>query len=143
MGLDNRFVGRFKSHPELEISLAYFRKYFNLNDWMLQNCARLNPDEPYKVVVSKDNLEALLRKIEPIAEAIQGFTDSQISYYEDNGYPQEIIEKFYEWDFSPVSSNTFAAGHKLRKLYRSIRCMIEMLGDNDDGNFYITFYSSF
>lgn len=143
MGLDNRFVGRFKGHPELEISLAYFRKYFNLNDWMLQNCARLNPDEPYEVVVSKDNLEALLRKIEPIAEAIQGFTDSQISYYEDNGYPQEIIEKFYEWDFSPVSSNTFAAGHKLRKLYRSILCMIEMLGDNDDGNFYITFYSSF
>lgn len=143
MGLDNRFMGHFKNQPELEISLAYFRKYFSLNDWMLHNCSPLNPEDPYEVVVSKDNLDALLREIEPIAEALRGFTYSQISYYEDNGYPQDIVEKFYERDFSPVSSNTFAAGHKLRKLYRNVLCMKEMLEDNDDGNFYITFYSSF
>lgn len=71
MGLDNRFMGRFKNQPELEISLAYFRKYFTLNDWMLHNCSPLNPDdEPYEVVVSKDNLDALLKAIEPIAETL-------------------------------------------------------------------------
>lgn len=143
MGLDNRFMGHFKNQPELEISLAYFRKYFSLNDWMLHHCSRLNRDEPYEVVVSLDNLNALLEEVKPIAEALQGFTDSQISYYEDNGYPQDIVEKFYEKDFSPVFSNTFAAGHKLLKLYRNILCMKEILEDNDDSNFYITFYSSF
>lgn len=143
MGLDNGFIGHFKNQPELEIRIAYFRKYFVLNDWMLRNCAPLNPDYPYEVLVTDDNLNALLEEVKPIAEALQGFTDSQISYYEDNGYPQDIVEKFYEQDFSPVFSNTFAAGHKLLKLYRNILCMKEMLEDNDDGNFYITFYSSF
>lgn len=143
MGLDNGFVGRFKNQPELEISLAYFRKYFSLNDWMLHNCSPLNPDAPYEVIVTNDNLDALLREIEPIAKALQCFTDSQISYYEDNGYPQDIVEKFYEQNFSPVSSNTFSAGHKLLKLYGNVLCMKEMLEENSDGNFYITFYSDF
>ena len=49
MGLDNRFMGHFKSRPEVEISLAYFRKYFNLNDWMLQRCAPVQEDNPYDV----------------------------------------------------------------------------------------------
>lgn len=143
MGLDNGFVGHFKNQPELEISIAYFRKYFSLNDWMLHNCLPLNLDQPYEVVVSKDNLDALLKEIEPIAEVLQGFTSSQISYYEDNGYPQDFVEKFYEQEFSPASSSTFAAGHKLIKLYRNVLCIKEILEDNDDGNFYITFYSSF
>lgn len=38
---------------------------------------------------------ALLEEAKPIAEALQRFTDSQISCYEDNGYPQEIVKKFY------------------------------------------------
>lgn len=38
---------------------SIFRKYFNLNDWMLHNCSPLNTDDPYEVVVSKDNLDAL------------------------------------------------------------------------------------
>ena len=49
MGLDNRFMGHFKNHPEVEISLAYFRKYFNLNDWMLQHCSPVQEDNPYDV----------------------------------------------------------------------------------------------
>ena len=67
---------------------------------------------------------------------------NQISYYEDNGYPQEIVEKFYEEEFSPVSTNVTFAGHKLIKLYRNVLCMLEMIEENGD-DFYITFYSSF
>ena len=86
MGLDNRFMGHFKSRPEVEISLAYFRKYFNLNDWMLQHCSPVKEDNPYDVIVTKDNLETLLKEIEQIAEALNKFNYNQISYYEDNGY---------------------------------------------------------
>ena len=143
MGLDNRFVGHFKKQPEVEISLGYFRKYFSLNDWMLANCSKLTPDDPYEVIVSKGNLEALRREIEPIAEELQKFNYNQISYYEDNGYPQAIVEKFYDMDFSPVQTNTFAAGHKLIKLYRTILCLLELIEENDAEDFYITFYSSF
>ena len=67
---------------------------------------------------------------------------NQISYYEDNGYPQEFVERFYDTEFTPSCSNTFAAGHKLVKLYRNVLVMIEMLEDNEE-DFYITFYSSF
>lgn len=56
MGLNNRFMGHFKNHPdEVEIRLAYFRKYFNLNDWMLQHCSPVQEDNPYDVItVSKE-----------------------------------------------------------------------------------------
>lgn len=33
--------------------------------------------------------------------------------------------------------------HKLLKLYGNVLCMKEMLEENSDGNFYITFYSDF
>lgn len=142
MGLDNRFMGHFKNHPEVEISLAYFRKYFNLNDWMLQHCAPVQEDNPYDVIVTKGNLKDLLKEIEPIAQELNKFNYNQISYYEDNGYPQEFVERFYDTEFTPSCSNTFAAGHKLVKLYRNVLVMIEMLEDNEE-DFYITFYSSF
>ena len=142
MGLDNGFVGRSKKHSDVEINLAYFRKYYTLNDWVMKHGISFDENNPYEVAVSKDNLEGLLKLIEPIAEALQGYTYNQISYYEDNGYPQEIVEKFYEEDFSPVSTNVAFAGHKLIKLYRSVLCMLEMIEENGD-DFYITFYSSF
>lgn len=141
MGLDNRFMGHFKNHPEVEISIAYFRKYFNLDNWMLRHCSPLNPDDPYDVIVTKENLEALLREIEPIAEELAKFNYNQISYYEDNGYPQDFVERFYDTEFTPSCSDTFAAGHKLVKLYRNVLTMLELLEDNED--FYITFYGSF
>lgn len=142
MGLDNGFVGHSKKHPDVEITLAYFRKYYTLNDWVMKHGTAFDENNPYEVAVSKENLEELLRLIEPIAEALQGYTYNQISYYEDNGYPQEIVEKFYEEEFSPVSTNVTFAGHKLIKLYRSVLCMLEMIEENSD-DFYITFYSSF
>ena len=94
MGLDNRFMGHFKNHPEVEISLAYFRKYFNLNDWMLQHCAPVQEDNLYDVIVTKGNLKDLLKEIEPIAEALNKFNYNQISYYEDNGYLGTYQEMF-------------------------------------------------
>ena len=105
MGLDNGFVGHFKRHPEVKMELAYFRKYYTLNDWVMKHGTVFDEHNPYEVAVSKENLEELLRLIEPIAEVLQGYTYNQISYYEDNGYPQEIVEKFYEEEFSPVSTN--------------------------------------
>lgn len=142
MGLDNGFVGHSQKHPDVKVNLAYFRKYYPLNDWVMKHGTSFDEHNPYEVVVSKDNLKELLKLIEPIAEALQSYTYNQISYYEDNGYPQEIVEKFYNEDFSPVSSNTMFAGHKLIKLHRSVLCMIEMMEENSD-DFYITFYSSF
>lgn len=37
MGLDNGFVGHFKRHPEVKMELAYFRKYYTLNDWVMKH----------------------------------------------------------------------------------------------------------
>ncbi len=143
MGLDNGFVGRFKKAPDVELKLAYFRKYYTLNDWILRKCERVNPEEPYEVIVTKENLEELLNEVESLAKILQKLTYSQIAYYEDNGYPQYLIETFYGFDFSPTSSSTFAAGHKLIKLYGNILCMLELIEENDPDDFYITFYSSF
>lgn len=141
MGLDNEFIGHFQKHPDVQISLACFRKYYTLNAWIMYHGTPLDKNNPHEVVVSKENLKELLRIIEPISEELQKYTYGQISYYEDNGYPQEIIERFYEQEFSPVSTNEMYAGHKLLKLYRTVLCMIEMIEQNDD--FYITCYSSF
>lgn len=143
MGLDNGFVGHFKKYPNLEINLAYFRKYYPLNHWVLKHGTALNEGNPDEVVVSKDTFEQLLRLIEPIAEVLQGYTDSQISYYDDNGYPQELLEKFYTNEFSPASATTAFAGYKLIKLYRNVLCILELIEENDTDDFYITFYSSY
>ena len=142
MGLDNGFVGHFKQHPQAEITLAYFRKYYDLDRWVIGHCQPVDPSDPFDVIVSKEDLEALLREIEPIAEALQGYTLNQISYYDDNGYPQDFIEKFYEAQFSPVSTSTSFAGYKLIKLYRNVLNMLEIIEENGT-DFYITFYSSF
>ena len=57
MGLDNGFVGHSKKHPDLEINLAYFRKYYPLNDWVMKHGTSFDEHNPYEVVVSKDNLK--------------------------------------------------------------------------------------
>lgn len=142
MGLDNVFVLNSKKYPDNRIRLAYFRKYFELNEWMLSHCSRLDPEYPYEVIVTQKDLEDLLDEIEPIAQELQKYSESQISYFNDNGYSKKLIEKFYGKKFSPVSS-TYAAGHKLLKLYSNVLCMIDILDWNRAEDIYITFYSDF
>lgn len=143
MGLDNGFILRSNKSEEVQAEVAYFRKYYELDDWILSHCHDTYQDYKYERIVTRTDLEALLKEIEPIAEELNKYTYNQLSFYDDNEYPQEIREKFYNDDFAPFDTRSFAAGNKLVKLYRNILNMIEILEHNHDKDLFLTFYSSF
>ena len=138
MGLDNGFVLRSKSNQNLSIEIASFRNYYELNSWMCHRCVEF--DDP-SFAVPDDVLIELEQDIENIARELLKLSDSQIDYYEDNGWPQELEEKFYGKEFDPTHSHSAFAPHKLVRLYRTVLCIREILENNS--GMHITFYSSY
>lgn len=139
MGLDNGFVIRSRSNPDLAIEIAYFRKYFELDDWCMSHCKHT---EEFEVEITKDDLDKLRSTIEPIAEALLKLGITKVGYYDENGYPKKYDVDFYGNDFNPADSNSFIAGVKLCRLYCALDNMYDVLEHNGD-DIYITFYSSF
>lgn len=137
MGLDNGFVLRSNSSQTLSIEIASFRKYYELNSWMCRHC---NEFDNSSFAVPNDVLIELEQDIENIARELLKLSDSQIDYYEDNGWPQELEEKFYGREFDPICSHSAFAPHKLVRLYRTVLCIRDILENNS--GVYITFYSS-
>lgn len=142
MGLDNGFELRERGNPSLNIEVAYFRKYYELDDWVRRNARRLDGDGEY-FEITKSDLNKLLEEISPIVEIIGRYTYEKIAYFDDTGYPQCLVEKFYTKDFDPTSSQSAFAGNKLMRLYRSVLCMLEILDINPGNDYYYRFYSSY
>lgn len=53
MGLDNYFILHFEKNPECELIISYFRKYFELNDYVLLNGSPLEEGDRCKVLVDQ------------------------------------------------------------------------------------------
>lgn len=138
MGLDNGFVIRSTDYPDLGIHIAYFRKYYELDTWMMREC---NHTSEYEVSVSKNDVEKLIKTITPIVEELFKLGITKVGYYDENGYPKKYNLEFYNNDFNPVDSPSFMAGVKLCNLYYALQNIYDVLDHNND--LYITFYSSF
>lgn len=143
MGLDNGFRLRDRQYPEHKIEFAYFRKFYELDDWVLQHCREAFNDNEWERVVSKEDIDSLIVYIRPIAEAILKLDESKVNYYDDKGWPKSFEKDFYGNDFNPFLSRSFAPGWKLIKLYHAMVTLADILEDYDNKNLYVTFYSSF
>ena len=102
MGLDNYFKLHFEKNPECELIISYFRKYFELNDYVLLNGNPLEEGDRYKVLVDQKLLTQLRTEIEPIVTELLKYSHNELAYFEDNGYPEELQKKFYNSEFAPT-----------------------------------------
>lgn len=139
MGLDNGFVLKSKKNKNINIELSYFRKYYELDNYIMAKGIKTNYG--YKVIVSKELLKELFYQIKDIAEALIKLPINTIFEYDEEGYPKEYYDLFYGEDFSPCESTSDFAGEKLIKLYNRINSMLEILENDDEQDLYIIFYS--
>lgn len=142
MGLDNGFLLRSKKHDGFEVELAYFRKFYELDEWCMSRCKHVSS---FEVVVTEDDLEQLKSEISPIVKELQKLDEGKLLYYEENGFPKKYMTQFYGEEFDPVCSRSYCAGLKTLHLFRCIDCMLDILNHNYDikDDIYIVFYSSF
>ena len=136
MGLDNGFVLRFKDNPSYEVELAYFRKYYELDEYF--------PNQGEDVIVSKEDLVKLQLYIEPIYKLLKSLPKYIVEDYDNMGYPETGRWRAFENnDFTPLCSQSAFAGIKLMRLYERLDGIIEILENDFSGKFEIYFYSSF
>lgn len=142
MGLDNGFLLRSKKHEGFEVELAYFRKFYELDDWCTRRCKRVSD---YEVLVTEDDLIKLKEEISPIVKELQKLDEGKLLYYEENGFPKKYTTQFYGQEFDPTSSRSYCAGWKTLHLFHCIDCMLDIMQHNYDikDDIYIVFYSSF
>lgn len=145
MGLDNGFTLRSRANPEEEIAnIAYFRKYYELDDWMRLHCKKRDKNEEFEWEVTLEDLEDLRRYIETVAKEVIKLDQKDLDYYDNYGYDESLGRQLcLSNDFCPVDSKSMFPGTKLIRLYHAVNVMCEILDTNRNSNVFITFYSSF
>lgn len=142
MGLDNGFILK-NDKLDISIELAYFRKYFELDDYVRCHATR-KPEEEEIYLIDLDFLTSLQNQITPIYEQLVKIPTPLIAKYDDSGYPEKYDKYFYGNDFNPRDSGSAFAGAKLMRLYRRVDTMIELFENRlPSEDWYIEFYSSY
>lgn len=144
MGLDNGFILKSRKNPEMAIEMAYFRKYYELNHLALWAGNQIEGDE-YNVEFNEEMLMTFLNaEVKPVYEVINKLP-GRIEYYDENGYGKDVSCSCYGYALNPATSQSYAAGYKLIKLYHNLVTMIETLQNNNlqKDDLYFIFYSSF
>lgn len=133
MGLENIFLLRKKSDTKFEIQLSYFCRY-----WDLQYSLAGNSNDS-EIEVKEEEIKQLYNTIDKVYEILKKYTHSEIHYFDDYGYPDELMKECYSLDFNPTRDGY---GLKLMHLHDALKQIIEILELNDD-DYYITFISSY
>lgn len=142
MGLDNGFIARSKKDCSIEIELLYFRKYYELDRWVKNHCKPVVPDDDSLYYIIMDDIIKLQHEIQNLYLPLSQKTKNEILYYDDFGYPEELVALFYENDFNPVKSKSYAAGYKLVSLYNGLDVMLNIMAF-ENNKFEFLFYSSY
>ena len=142
MGLDNGFI--IKHNTGVSCDIAYFRNYYELDTWIRQNC-KSNNNEIY--AITKENIKDLQSYIKPIYDILIKIDDGLLSKFEDTVYNKSTVAKIeavaYNNEFSPLSTQSSFAGHKLIHLYQSLCQMLEIIELDEHQDWSIEFYSSY
>lgn len=96
MGLDNLFLLRKRSDQNFKVELSYFRGFYTLKNRLVGS---LNDSE---IEISIDELNKLYYEIKDIYNELKKYSDNEIRYFDDCGYPDELCEKFYGCEFDPT-----------------------------------------
>lgn len=142
MGLDNGFILKNKKDSNLNLEIAYFRKFFELDDYISMCCPltddKTNFEVPLKVL--KDLKEELL----PTVRVLIQIPERLLGKYDDSTYPKKYnldSDELIHDEFNPITSRSAFAGWKALRLYNAVCVMIDLLNDNED--YYIECYSSY
>lgn len=144
MGLDNGFIIRNKQDEKFSLEIGYFRKFYELDEFIRTNCNEVSPDI-FSVTV--EVLEALKEELLPTVQVLIKIPQRLLEKYDFNGiYPKKYgfdnEEAIYD-TFNPHCSGSAFPGWKALKLYNVVCTMINFLNDDYEENHYIEFYSSY
>lgn len=146
MGLDNGFIIKKKSDPNFELEIAYFRKFFELDDFIARRATKVVDDWEHLYKINYDVLKDLKEELLPTIQVLIGIPERSISKYDDNTYPKKYkldSDELISDEFNPITSRSAFAGLKAMRLYNAVCTMMEFLINNDySDEYYIEFYSS-
>ena len=110
MGLDTYFILRNKQ-TGATVKINYFRKYYALRDWIVDNCKAIDSDH-YSFLVTYDNFLALEKTIERYAIPYSQFNADEIELLEEEGIVPARFEQIAVFQnfggnaFNPRSSQS-------------------------------------
>lgn len=142
MGLDNGFVLRNKKN-NCTVELAYFRKFYQLDDYVRFNADGDSHNEEY--IIDRKFLVELRDYLTPVCTALMAVYD-KIDYYDIEGYPKEFDAKFYCNSFNPVDPEgrySNFMGSKTLQLYFFLDNYIKSSWINAEDEWELTFYRSY
>lgn len=122
------FTIRKKNEPGNEATICWFSNFYRLSGFIREHC-EVGDNEDF--LVSEETLELLYKTLKPIYETLSVYSESQIRYFDDFGYPEELFSKFYSLDFWSSSPQDNPCGWKLIKLYYFVSTFINFYDDND------------
>lgn len=140
MGLDNGFILHTKNGEEVE--LAYFRKYYELDEWGRQHFDAIDTGKTL-FYVTYEHLVCLEKELASTILILSKLSPAKIHYYDDTEYPEKYVSEMYGQTFDPATSQSAFAGNKAMTLYHTVVLLEDILEMNKDKEIKITFYSSY
>ena len=151
MGLDTGFLLKHKQ-TGATIEINYFRKYFELRDWVVRNCQGIDAteySEHFEFLVTYENFKELEKLVERYAIPYSQLDKDEIELVEEEGIvPSRFkdIAVFVNPNgnyFNPRNSMSAFAVRKLLKLYHFVEMVIDAMSYHLWYDYDIIFYQSY
>lgn len=141
MGLDNGFLIKKENDSNFKLEIAYFRKFYELNDFISSRCKKIND---FKYKIDYEDLKELKEELQPTINVLIQIPERLLHKYDDSmNFPKKYnldSDELIHDEFNPVTTSSMFAGWKAIKLYNAVCTMLNFLDDNE--GYYIEFYSS-
>ena len=147
MGLDTYFILKDKQ-TGTTVKINYFRKYYELRDWIVDNCQAIDSDH-YSFLVTYENFLTLEKAIERYAIPYSQLNDDEIELLEEEDIVPTrfeqiaIFQNFGGNEFNPRSSRSAFPIRKLLRLYHFVKATIDAILNDLADNYDIIFYQSY
>ena len=147
MGLDTVFMLKNKQ-TGATVKINYFRKYYELRDWIVDNCKAID-NEHYSFLVTYENFLTLEKAIERYAIPYSQLNADEIELLEEEGIVPArfeqiaVFQNFGGNEFNPRSSQSAFPIRKLLRLYHFVKAAIDAILNNLWEDYDIIFYQSY
>ena len=142
MGLD-QFIEHKKAGND--VLLLYFRKYYELDEWVRANCSPLGDSNDIFKITS-DDLKELRHELERVFTVIKALPLIAIvdENYDLTKKQFEIVRLVNDSNFLPIGSTSWNSGNKFLKLYYGLETLEdELLYANENDEHYLKYTSSY
>lgn len=147
MGLDTNFILKNKQ-TGATVEINYFRKYYELRDWIVDNCKAIDSDR-FNFLVTYKNFLTLEKLIERYAIPYSQFNADEIELFEEEDIiparfeHMAVFQNFGGNEFNPRSSHSAFPIRKLLKLYHFVKAVIDAMSNGLWEDYDIIFYQNY